>query len=222
MPTERQRRRLLKRFDRLAAILHSEMVVRYGEVQSNKLLPRMRQGFNELIPAIPDVGGRPPFTLFIHSTAVFLALYREMQKEGHSTDEVGNLIYVLTERYVRGLPGMIKLALSRLMFSRIYLNRARRRAPASGRLPEGFEFEFVEGDGASFDYGIDYHGCAVVKFLQKHNAPELAPYICRLDIIYSEELQWGLTRTTTIANGFDRCDFRFRQGGPTRVKTDYR
>lgn len=37
------------------------------------------------------------------------------------------------------------------------------------------------------------------------------------DILYSRALGWGLTRTTMLAEGAERCDFRFRQGAETQV-----
>ena len=78
-------------------------------------------------------------------------------------------------------------------------------------------FEYVECDAAHFDFGIDYVECAVWSFLQAQGAPELAPYICALDQIYSEAFGWGLARTTTLAEGGGRCDFRFRRGGETEI-----
>jgi len=54
-------------------------------------------------------------------------------------------------------------------------------------------------------------------FLSKQRASELAPYICTADIIYSDLFGWGLTRTKTIAEGFEKCDFRFKKGGKTKV-----
>jgi hypothetical protein len=55
------------------------------------------------------------------------------------------------------------------------------------------------------------------KFLQQQGAPELGPYLCAADLVYSEMLDWGLIRTQTLAEGADKCDFRFKKGGPTRV-----
>jgi hypothetical protein len=42
-------------------------------------------------------------------------------------------------------------------------------------------------------------------------------YLCPADILYSQALGWGLMRTTTLAEGAARCDFRFKKGGVTRV-----
>jgi len=77
---------------------------------------------------------------------------------------------------------------------------------------------FVEGEGQKFDYGIDYNECANVKFLRAQNALELAPYICATDKVASEILGWGLNRTMTLADGYKKCDFRFKKGGKTFVK----
>ncbi len=46
-----------------------------------------------------------------------------------------------------------------------------------------------------------------------------APYICLSDVALSEALDWGLVRTGTLADGCERCDFRFSPGGPTRISS---
>jgi hypothetical protein len=104
-------------------------------------------------------------------------------------------------------------------FSRLYLRRLRKRALESHqrKYPDDYVYDFVEGDGKSFDYGVDYLECASCKFLAKQGAPELAPYLCPADILYSEALGWGLLRTMTLAEGAEKCDFRFKKGGPTKV-----
>jgi hypothetical protein len=78
-------------------------------------------------------------------------------------------------------------------------------------------FRFIEGDHENFNFGIDYSECASLKFLIAQNALELAPYICANDILQSEKLSWGLTRTMSLAEGGEKCDFRFKKGGRTNV-----
>ncbi len=104
-------------------------------------------------------------------------------------------------------------------FSRYYLNRLRKRAIESHQreYPDGYVYDFIEGDGKTFDYGVDYIECASCKFLARQGASELAPYLCPVDILYSEALGWGLMRTQTLAEGDSKCDFRFKKGGPTNV-----
>jgi len=80
-----------------------------------------------------------------------------------------------------------------------------------------YVFKFVEGDNENFDFGIDYLECASRKFLAAKDALELAPYICVTDILQSEKFGWGLTRTMTLAEGGEKCDFRFKKGGKTNI-----
>lgn len=82
----------------------------------------------------------------------------------------------------------------------------------------GYVLTYIEGDGKDFDFGIDYIKCAACKFLDEQNAAELSPYVCAVDKVASEMLGWGLRRTTTLAEGGERCDFRFKKGGKTRVR----
>lgn len=71
-----------------------------------------------------------------------------------------------------------------------------------------------------FDFGIDYLECGSCKFLRAQNAFELAPYGCAVDRTASEALGWwGLRRTMTLAEGSEKCDFRFKRGGETQVAT---
>ena len=103
--------------------------------------------------------------------------------------------------------------------SRRFLKRLKEGAARSQerQYPGGYVLCFVEDDGKAFDYGVDYTDCASVKFLVVQGSPELAPYICPVDILYSAALGWGPRRTTTLAEGSACCDFRFKKRGETRV-----
>jgi predicted ArsR family transcriptional regulator len=86
------------------------------------------------------------------------------------------------------------------------------------KYPGDYVLQYIEGDGKTFDYGIDFLECANCKFLRTMGADELAPYVCAGDKLVSEFLGWGLTRTMTIADGHEKCDFRFKRGGETHVQ----
>jgi len=74
---------------------------------------------------------------------------------------------------------------------------------------------FVEGTGRGFDYVTDMTECAIVKFLHTQDADELTPYLCRVDFAVSRAFGMGLVRTTTIAEGGEKCDFRYKRGRET-------
>jgi hypothetical protein len=104
-------------------------------------------------------------------------------------------------------------------FSSFYLRRLQKRAAQSQlrEYPGDYVYIYVPGDEVHFDYGVDYLECASCKFLARQNASELAPYLCAADVLYSRALGWGLARTTTLAEGAGKCDFRFKKGGPTNI-----
>ena len=70
------------------------------------------------------------------------------------------------------------------------------------------------GDGTAFDYGYDYTECGVVKYFRAQGAPELAPYFCLNDFPKSAVDGSGLSRTKTIGQGVDLCNFRYKKGRP--------
>ena len=57
------------------------------------------------------------------------------------------------------------------------LERAARRSQAR-RYPGDWVFERIDGDGETFDFGIDYTECGIVKYLHAQGADELCPYGC--------------------------------------------
>lgn len=62
-----------------------------------------------------------------------------------------------------------------------------------------------------FDLGYDYLECGACKLCRDEGCFELAKYLCRLDFVLAEMMGMELARTTTIAEGGERCDFRYRR-----------
>ncbi|WP_430965666.1 L-2-amino-thiazoline-4-carboxylic acid hydrolase [Spongiimicrobium sp. 2-473A-2-J] len=62
-----------------------------------------------------------------------------------------------------------------------------------------------------FGYGIDILECGICKLFNKHNAQQYTPILCEVDKITSSLAGLELIRKGTIANGADKCDFRFKK-----------
>lgn len=214
-----QKSQLLKDFDKTVRYVRDLFIAKYGRSQAEVIIAEARQEYEALIPQLPFIGGKQPFTQFIISTGWALAMYRALQRHGGTVEEAGKLAYQASAAYLRAYPAFLRRLFGRRIFSRRYIARVRQRAAESQQrqYPGDYVYNFVEGDGRTFDYGVDYVECASVKFLQQQDAPELAPYLCASDKLYSEMMGWGLKRTMTLAEGCDHCDFRFRRGGETDV-----
>jgi len=211
--------RFLREFDLVAKSARSVLNEYFVGENVNRLLAETRREFEALIPQLPYIGGKQPFTEFIVFTGMLLAVYRVSKAHGKTVEQTGDLVYEIGRAFLKSSPAFLARFFGGMNFSRFYLRRLRKRAIESHqrKYPDDYVFNFVEGDGQTFDYGVDYIECASCKFLAKQGAPELTPYLCPVDILYSKSLGWGLTRTMTLAEGAERCNFRFKKGGKTKV-----
>jgi len=211
--------RLLKDFDNLMKKVGTVLISQYGKEFAETIVSEACQEYSKLIPEIPYVGQNRILVQFITGTAQSLAIYRALRNHGKTVEEAGKLYYLICQTILNSYPRIVRWLIGKASFSNFYLRALKKDALKSQKrpYPEGYVFSFVDGNGRDFDYGVDYSECGGCKFLSKQGAPELAPYICTADIIYSKLFGWGLIRTKTIAEGFEKCDFRFKKGGKTRV-----
>ena len=68
--------------------------------------------------------------------------------------------------------------------------------------------DFIE-PSKDYVFGFDYKECGVCKLCKDEGCKELAKYLCQLDYMIVEVIGIKLTRTKTLAEGYDCCDFRF-------------
>lgn len=158
------------------------------------------------------------FTEWLDYGVYYLAVYRVLKEAGHSIEQAGEIIYRTYESmadYPRWFLGLV----GRLKYGEGYISRLRIAAEDSQRrqFPEAWVCTFVVGNVRDFDYGLDITECGVCKFYAAHNSRELAPYMCLSDFVVSRAFDRGLIRYHTLAEGNDRCDFRYKTGRETFV-----
>jgi hypothetical protein len=201
-------------FDLSARLIKGVAISRYGERFAETVLVGARREYESLIPQLPYIGGRQnPLTPIMVSAGMFLALYRMMKAQGKEVEEIGAFVYEGVERAYGLLPRFALYIYGGLSFTEHHRRKEHRLALESQkrRYAGDWVYSVVEGDGKSFDYGLDFVECAICKFFHVQEADEFAPYMCRLDFIMSERMGLGLVRTTTIAEGGEKCDFRYRR-----------
>ncbi|UQA56197.1 L-2-amino-thiazoline-4-carboxylic acid hydrolase [Polyangium aurulentum] len=192
---------------------------REGEEAARAILEAARAKAEGMLASVPDPGVlAPQMRVFTISGLLYVALYLALAARGYDAPRAWEICEEATRLHFARMRGAERKLASAGMFSwpmkalTRWLGRRSKRAPIGG-----WEFDYVEGDG-TFDYGTDYRRCAIRDLAVAHGAAEFAPYICTADIAGSEEFGWGLQRTQTIAQGGERCDFRFRKGGATEVR----
>jgi hypothetical protein len=214
-----RKKKLMKAFDKSLEIAKPTVSSWLGEEQTNRFAQEARQEYEALMPRIPFIGNNWLSLSFFIPTTRYLAMYRALQRQGRMVEDAGRLAYSIGTEQAKAYPYIVRRFMEYLWFSRLFRALAKRLKILSrqGRYPGASVIEYVEGDGEEFDYGIDYIECAVCKFLRAENAFELAPYSCAIDKPVSELMGWGLTRLKTLAEGYPRCEFRFKKGGKTNV-----
>jgi hypothetical protein len=214
--------KLLKSFDKTARLVKGSVISRYGEDFADMLYQETRREYEQLIPQVPYIEGARASALnsFLCITAQEVAVYKAMKRQGKTAAEAWEICHEALRASLAAMSPIKRWFLSRLMFSSFVKKRMQQRAARRDqeRLGE-FEVEYVMGDGNDFDFGVDYVACGNYNFVKEQGAAEFAPYVCMSDIALGDAMNWGLIRTETLADGCERCDFRFKQGGSTRISS---
>lgn len=216
----RLRGRLLRQFDRGATTLRGLLVDRFGEEGLDVAIAETRQEYEAVIDRLPWIGGSAnPRSFSLYGSAFWLALWRVLEPRGLRLDEAAELFGEMFRTYWSRYPRVLRRLYGRIRMGPANQKKVRRLAVASQARtnPADFVSRFVPGEPGHFDYGIDFVECGIIKLLRAEGAEELAPVLCELDWPHAELLGIELIRTTTLAQGGERCDFRFRRPGAPDV-----
>ena len=191
----------------------------YGEIQAYKILFEARKEFEDLIPQIPYIGGdKNRRTETLIESVRYLAFYKAMKKHGKTAEESGKILYDALVSQINKTQQ--KATPTDWQNKNEYFKKRRKAAEESQerRYPGDYVYEFILGDGSEFDYGYNYIECASLKFCYMQNADEFMPFYCYLDFPLCSMLGLGLSRTMTLAEGYEKCNHRFRPGGETKLE----
>ena len=127
--------------------------------------------------------------------------------------DTGKIIYDAITEQVRHLPVSPAQPLSP---EDIQMKMEQAKKSQKRHYPGDWVWKFVEGDGVHFDYSYDFIECGTQKLYHEKGADEFLPFYCYLDFVLERTTGWGFTRTMTLAEGHDKCDFRWKKGGETQ------
>jgi len=214
-----KRKQLFKRLDKSIEIVKTVLSVSYNATDIDLILGETINELKTLLPQIPYIGGKENLSLndFFDSIMI-LALFKELSRRGSSARDVGQIIYEIREIQAFNQSKISRYITAKMMFSSLIKNGFKRKIKAmtQNAFSENWKMEFVEGDGEEFDWGINFHECAVRKFYKKHGGEELLPYVCMSDYaMFNAMKNVEFKRTHTLAGGGPFCDFRFKKGGTT-------
>ncbi len=149
--------------------------------------------------------------------AYFLALIKTLEKNHIGYENIKSLCIEIATEYVRPknkFQNWLKRLPPRLInttLARQLLKMMDRKISQKGH-EDGFLAKVItdKQETYGFGYGIDIMECGVCKLFYKHKAEKYTPILCEVDKITSGLAGLELIRNGTIANGADKCDFRFK------------
>jgi len=216
--SSRQTEKLVAGLDGYLERLADDLIARFGEETAAVMWGEILEEYRRLIPEVPYVGGwRDSHSGHLTLTARALALHRVVIRHGGSVEDSGWLLHRMMETEMERIPRLIRHGYGRFRFTRLgkWWEEAGARKSQAREYPGDWVSERIEGDGETFDFGIDHTECGNVKYLNAQDADELTPYICNLEYVTIKAMGFGVQRTKTLAWGCDRCDFRFSKNGVT-------
>lgn len=150
--------------------------------------------------------------------AYFLSTIQTLQEMQIDFQRIKNICIVIASEYVRPknrLQAWFKKLLPNLIntkLSAVFLKALDKKINKKGHV-DGFLAKVITNkkETYGFGYGIDILECGICKLFSKHNAGEFSPVLCEVDKITSGFAGLELIREGTIANGAEKCDFRFKK-----------
>ena len=211
--------KLLSKYKKTLKPLRPVFLPRFGSDLTDTILEEVLKEYEALTPDLPYIGGdENMMTEFLIESAHCLAIYRVLKPRGKTVEDIGEIIYEMIEARLAEVPAFILYLYGLFKYNRFYEKRLKEQAEKSQerRYAGDFVFNFIEGKGEEFDYGLDITECGICEFYKAQDAVELTPYVCLIDFPLSKAFNRGLVRTMTIAEGAEKCDFRFKKGRKTK------
>ena len=137
------------------------------------------------------------------------ALYRALREHDVSRTEAGPLVESIMSDVYRPVPSvMFKLSRLRSSTHETRVEWLLLRVMTRRFFTAPFVHRYLDpGDGVAYDVTC----CPFADYFEEQGVPELTPHAaCNLDYRLADVLGAELTRTQTIADGADHCDFRWK------------
>ncbi|HEX8528424.1 MAG TPA: L-2-amino-thiazoline-4-carboxylic acid hydrolase [Cytophagales bacterium] len=151
-------------------------------------------------------------------SAYFLALILTLDERGEPYQAIRTLCLQIVGEYVRPknrVQALLKRLPARLIGTwpgtvllKAFAAKVSRRAHPDGFVARVFT---DKAETLGLGYGFDILECGICKLFHKHRYARYAAILCEVDEVTSGLAGLQLVRTSTIALGAAKCDFRFKK-----------
>jgi hypothetical protein len=210
--------KLMEELEKTESYFKNVLTEYFDLLKIEQLLKEARVGYEDLLPQLPYIGGEENvLTEGLIGAAWSVPLFRGLEREGLSLREKAKITYERRESDIESKSLEKKNRVREFYFSPAMRDVEMKRASESqsGKYPGDWVEEYVEGDGVTFDFGINFTECALCKFFEPRGAMKYVPIFCLGDYATYRAFGIGFRRTQTIPNGAPFCDFRFKKDWET-------
>jgi hypothetical protein len=204
--------KILRGFDLSRRFQRRILTHHFDPSEADIWLARAREELELLIPQIPYIGGKDnTFTKYLVRPSMLIPLVSVMRDEGVPIRTVGQVIFEMAEASYNLAPAPIRwwqghkyfMGKTRAMWQRTAERTQRHQYPGD------WVCEYVEGDGETFEYGLNMTACGLLKFWRAQGLEPFVPYLCLTDWALWRAQSVEVRRTQTLANGAVCCDYRY-------------
>jgi len=187
--------------------------------QSDSISARMRIEFDAMAKDMMfALDSKNPMDRRIPVCGMFLSLIRVLDSQGEGYEKIRSTCMDVAIVFVtpkNALHKKLKFLQGRLVKSwlfRLIIPQFKKRVKDKAH-PDGFAVDIITNPAETFGlgYGFNIMECGICKLFNKHRSGQYAKILCEVDHLTSSLAGLDLIRTSTIANGASKCDFRFKQ-----------
>lgn len=150
--------------------------------------------------------------------AYFLALIKTLDSRNESYETIRKICLEIVMDYVKpknGIHRLLKRLPAKLVNTWLAYSviKSLNEKVNKNCHPDGFIANIITDKAETYGlgYGIDILECGICKLFGKHNFQKYSSILCEVDEVTSGLAGLQLIRTGTIAQGANKCDFRFKK-----------
>ena len=194
----------------------------FGRQKAKEWTREAKEQFDILLPDLPYIGNKEYyFTRFLVMTAMLTPMTKTLHEEGIIEREVGKMIFDLAESFYKIIPSFIRHRQGKKLFTPESKEIWKQRCKESQerQIPFDWACEYIEGEeGDNFDYGFNMTKCGNVEYWKEQGLSQYVPYLCLCDWPGWKANNVEASRTKTLAQGDEYCDFRYIRYGKNGLR----
>lgn len=212
---EGKKKTILKSFNRQFKHAEKYLSQSYDELTIEKIHDDGIEEITKIIPELPDVGEKSnQFIQVVLYCAWYIPFYKAVSRQGMSADDfVKMMTHVIQSDFTR-YPGFIRHLGGKLVQSRFFEKRMRKRAEISQKrlYPKDWIYSVsTETAGSDIRFKVEYSQCTVCILMKETGAEDLLPYCNFVDFIMAKSLGYGMENPKVIGRGDEVCVGVFRK-----------